>query len=187
MKNMKWLLIGLAVVLGLFIFSIFGSYNNLVSKSENLDAKKSDIGVALQRRMDLIPNLVETVKGYAGHEKEVIKSIADARKQYQGARNINEKVQADNNLQGALSRLLVIVENYPNLKADANFRQLTDELAGTENRIATARRDYNEAVRDYNTSIRSFPTVIWAGILGFEKQELFEAQGGAEEAPKVKF
>lgn len=187
MKIGKWLLIGLVVIIGLFIFSIFGSYNSLVSKSATLDEKKSDIGVTLQRRMDLIPNLVETVKGYASHEKEVINSIADARKQYQGARNINEKVQANNNLEGALSRLLVIVENYPNLKADANFRQLTDELAGTENRIATARRDYNEAARVYNTSIRSFPTVIWAGMLGFEKQEYFEAQSGADKAPQVKF
>jgi LemA protein len=187
MKGFKWVLIAIVAVIVIGVMSIFGSYNNLVSKEATLDTKKSDIGVTLQRRMDLIPNLVETVKGYASHEKEVIQSIADARKQYQGAKNVNERVAANDNLQGALSRLLVIVENYPNLKADANFRQLSDELAGTENRIAVARKDYNEAVRDYNTTVRTFPTVIWSGMLGFEKQPLFQEQPGAEKAPSVKF
>lgn len=183
----KWIAIGLVVVLALLIISGFSSYNSLVAMDEKVNNKWSDIDSQLQRRLDLIPNLVETVRGYSIHEKEVLKNISDARAKLAGARDAGEKAAADGELAGALSRLLVVVENYPNLKADANFRQLMDNLEGTENRINISRMDYNNAVREYNQSIRSFPTVIYARIFGFNAKSYFEAARGAGQAPKVDF
>ncbi len=183
----KWIAIGLAVVLVLLVFSGFGSYNRLVTMDENANKRWSDVDSQLQRRLDLIPNLVETVKGYSIHEKEVLKNVSDARAKLAGAKNVDEKINGQNELSGALARLLVVVENYPNLKADANFRQLMDELAGTENRINISRRDYNQAVQEYDQSIRRFPTVIYARLFGFQPKPYFQADKGAAEAPKVNF
>jgi LemA protein len=141
----------------------------------------------LQRRADLIPNLVATVEGYAVHEEGIFKELANARSRMMGAGGPAEKAAADQQFTSALSRLLVVVENYPNLKADVNFRQLQDELAGTENRLAVARMDYNNAVQAFNTRIKRFPTMLWVRMLGFEPYEYFEAQEGAQQVPTVKF
>ena len=178
-----------AVVLVVIIVAstLIGTYNSLVSRSEEVQTALSQIDNQLQRRNDLIPNLVETVKGYAAHESEIFQSIADARSKLMGAGTMQEKAEADAEVRSALNRLLAIAENYPTLKADASFRQLADELAGTENRIATARRDYNNIAREYNTLIRRFPTSIIAGIFNFERFEYFEAEEGAREVPKVDF
>lgn len=175
------------VILILMVLIGFSSYNGLVAMDENVNKKWSDLGSLLQRRYDLIPNLVATTKGYALHEKEVIQSVADARAKLGGARTLDQQVAGQSELSGALSRLLVVVENYPNLKADANFRQLMDELSGTENRINIGRKDYNQAVQEYNQKIRSFPTVIFSRMMGFGPKPYFEVNQGATEAPKVDF
>jgi LemA protein len=189
-KTMKrtmiiWIVLG--AVLLIIIFSAVGSYNGLVTSETNVENKFSQIDVNLQRRADLIPNLVSTVKGYAAHEKEVLDNIAKARASLVGAQTPEEKAQADTQLNGALSRLLVIVENYPNLKADAQFTRLMDDLAGTENRIAVARKDYNDAVSPYNVKIRSFPAAIFASMFGFEKKAFFNNAPGTDQAPEVNF
>ena len=141
----------------------------------------------LQRRYDLIPNYVETVKGYAKHEKEVFVKVTEARSKVAGATTISDKIQANNQLTSALGRLLLVVERYPELKANTNFIRLQDELAGTENRIAVERRRFNETVKTYNIKVRSFPTNILAGLFGFEKTNFFEVPKERQEAPKVKF
>ncbi|WP_425291867.1 LemA family protein [Caldanaerovirga acetigignens] len=180
-------MLAIVVVVAFLLLFAFSSYNGLVAAEENVNSKWSQVENQLQRRADLIPNLVETVKGYAAHEQEIFTEVTRAREKLISAGSVAEKAQADAELTSALSRLLAIVENYPTLKADANFRQLADELAGTENRIAVARMDYNNAVQRYNSRIRSFPTVIIAKIMGFEKKEYFKAEEGAYEAPKVDF
>jgi LemA protein len=157
----------------------------LVAKSENVDAAWSLIDVQLQRRYDLVPNLVATVKQYAAHEKEVFDNIAEARSKLAGAASVSEAAEADEELRGALSRLLAIAEAYPDLKANENFINLQDELAGTENRIANVRRDYNEAAKSLNTSIRRFPTNIFAGLFGFETADYYEAAEGTRDNPDV--
>lgn len=187
---MKRSTIGLLVVGALVIILIMAgvsSYNGLVSLETKVDSRYSDIDAQLQRRADLIPNLVSTVKGYTEHEADIMKAISDARARLAAGGSVQEMADADAALSGALSRLLVVVENYPNLKADAQFRQLMDELAGTENRIAVARKDYNGVVESYNVKIRKFPAAIFAGMFGFEKKPFFQAQEGAEKVPEVKF
>ncbi|MFD0671211.1 LemA family protein [Cohnella sp. GCM10027633] len=180
-----WLIVGaIAVVV---VLSAVTSYNKLVSADTAADNAFANIDTNLQRREDLIPNLVNTVKGYAAHEKEVFQAIADARSKLAGASTPEQVSEANSQLEGALSRLLVIVENYPTLKADTQFSKLTDELAGTENRIAIARKDYNDAVTNYNTRIKKFPAAIYAGMFGFEKKALFKAAPGAETVPEVNF
>jgi LemA protein len=178
-------IIALIILIGFFY--VKGTYNSLVSMDESVKAAWAQVENQLQRRYDLIPNYVETVKGYASHEKEVFTRVTEARSRVAGAANINEKIQANNDLSSALARLLVVVENYPDLKANTNFIRLQDELAGTENRIAVERRRYNEMVKTYNIRIRQFPTNIFAGMFGFEKAVFFEVPKEKQEAPKVKF
>jgi LemA protein len=186
----KTLLIVFGVIALLILIGysyIKGTYNGLVSMDESVKAAWAQVENQLQRRYDLIPNYVETVKGYAAHEKEVFIRVTEARSRVAAAGNVNEKIQANNDLSSALARLLVVVENYPELKANTNFIRLQDELAGTENRISVERRRYNEAVKDYNIKIRQFPTNIFAGMFGFEKATFFEVPKEKQEAPKVKF
>jgi LemA protein len=179
-------IIVVAIIL-IFFLSIKGTYNSLVRLDEGIKGAWAQVENQLQRRYDLIPNYVETVKGYAKFEKDVLLKVTEARARVGGAGSVKEKIDANNELTSALSRLLVVVERYPDLKANQNFIRLQDELAGTENRIAVERRRYNEAVRTYNVKIRSFPTNILAGMFGFSRAEFFEAPAEAKEVPKVKF
>ena len=192
MRRGLWIAIGVVVVIFLVILMVFGSYvsakNQMVAKQEAVKAQWSQVDVVLQRRADLIPNLVNTVKGYATHEEKVFSDIADARAALLNARDPQGKIQANGQLDGALGRLLALSENYPNLKADQNFLALQSQLEGSENRIAVERRRYNETLRDYNTFIRQFPNSIWAGIAGFQTDNAyFQASEGAKTAPVVKF
>lgn len=175
-----------AIVIILAIFCI-GSYNGIIEKEEAVATAESNIDTALQRRVDLIPNLVNTVKGYAQHEESIIDNVTTARENLLKANTTDEKMKANGELDQALNALMVIVENYPDLKANTNFINLQDELAGTENRIATVRRDYNEALKTYNTSIKKFPGSIVAGMFGFEQKTYFEASENANTVPEVNF
>jgi LemA protein len=181
--------VGLLILVGLvFAGSLFGTHNELVAEREAIKGAWSQVDVVLQRRADLIPNLVETVKGYAKHEETAIDSVTAARAALGGAQTPKEKIAANGQLDSALSRLLVVVENYPNLKANENFMRLQDELAGTENRIAVERRKYNETVQKYNTDIELFPKNIAASIWGFKREDAyFQADAASKQAPKVKF
>ncbi|HUD71316.1 MAG TPA: LemA family protein [Dongiaceae bacterium] len=191
---MKKGLVGCLVVLaGLVVLAIIvggwlmGSYNRMVTEREGVDKAWAQVENVLQRRGDLIPNLVETVKGYAAHEKEVFESVAEARSKLAGAASPQEAANANAGLTSALGRLLAIAENYPQLKANENFIRLQDELAGSENRIATERMRYNEAVRGYNTMIKRFPANLIAGFFAFSEKDYFEATPESKEVPKVKF
>lgn len=182
------IVVGILLLLILIPFMFLkGTYNSLVVMDESVQGAWAQVENQLQRRYDLIPNLVETVKGYAAHEKEVFVKVTEARSKVAGAGNINDKIQANNELSSALSRLLVVVERYPELKANTNFIRLQDELSGTENRIAVERRRFNETVKAYNIKIRSFPTNIVAGMFGFEKAAFFDVPQERQEAPKVAF
>ena len=196
----KGVIIGVIIaVIVIIAVSIIGSYNGLISLEESTNTAYSDIQVQLQRRMDLVPNLVNTVKGYAAHETEVFTAVSDARAKLAGAGTVENRVlsesvrkytqasEANEELSSALSRLIAISESYPELKSNENFLSLQDELAGTENRIGVARKDYNDAVQKYNVKIRSFPTNIFANMLGFEKKQQFEADSAAQSAPSVSF
>jgi LemA protein len=183
-----WIVLGVVFLLVLVPLLYFkGTYNTLVAMDESVKAAWAQVENQLQRRYDLIPNYVETVKGYAAHEKEVLTRVTEARSRVGSAGTIDQKIEANNALSSALARLLVVVEQYPDLKANANFIRLQDELAGTENRIAVERMRFNEAVRAYNTKIRSFPTNMIAGLFGFEKAKFFDVPKERQEAPKVKF
>jgi LemA protein len=180
------------VVIVLIALAFFGQYvsarNNMVSKNEAVKAAWSQVDIVLQRRADLIPNLVETVKGYAKQEQTVFGDIAKARSALLSAGTPQEKIAANGQLDGALGRLLLIVENYPQLKSNENFLRLQDELAGTENRIAVERKRYNETLQDYNTYVQQFPNNIFAGWAGFKPNPAyFTASEGSREAPKVNF
>src|ERR1700683_1415574 len=183
------IVVGLILLVGIVMAgSLFGTHNELVQEREAIKGAWSQVDVVLQRRADLIPNLVETVKGYAKHEETAIDSVTGARAALGGAQTPKDKIAANNQLDGALSRLLVVVENYPNLKANENFMRLQDELSGTENRIAVERRKYNEVVQKYNTDIELFPKNIAASMFGFHREDAyFKADEGAKQAPKVSF
>jgi len=187
----KKILIGILAAVIIFAvwmgFSVKNTYNTLVVLDEDTKTAWSQVETVLQRRFDLIPNLVETVKGYANQEREVLTQVTEARAKVGQAQTPNQQMEANNQLSSALSRLLVVVERYPDLKSNQNFIRLQDELAGTENRIAVERRRYNESVGIYNQKLRSFPTVLIAGFVGFETKTRFEAAEGAESAPKVDF
>ena len=191
MSNVKRNFIITGVVILIVIFSLYslfkGNYNRFVSLDEGVKSAWAQVENQLQRRYDLIPNLVETVKGYAKQEKDVLIEVTNARAKVGGAGNVPDKIAANNALSGALSRLLVVVERYPDLKSNQNFLRLQDELAGTENRIAVERRRYNEAVQSYNVAVRSFPANMVAGIFGFQKAPFFETPAAAKAAPQVKF
>lgn len=185
-KGLKTILI-IVAVLALIFVPIISSYNNMVGLEQNVTKAQSDIDTQLQRRSDLIPNLVATVKGYATQEKSIFTDIADARAKLAGAQTISEKADADSALSSSLSRLLVIVENYPTLKSDQNFKDLSVALEGTENRIGIARKDYNDAVNTYNSTIKKFPTAMVAGIFRFQEKPYYKASQGAQDVPKVDF
>ena len=187
MKKSTIVIIVVVVILVAIIAGLVSNYNGVVSLSEEVDNKFATIDTMLQRRADLIPNLVNTVKGYTNQEQAVIDSVTDARAKLAGANSVGEKANADQELSTALSNLLVVVENYPDLKSSQNFINLSDELAGTENRIATARKDYNDAVKEYNTKIKRFPTNIVYGMFGYGEKEYFQASEGSEEVPTVDF
>lgn len=189
MKNKKGLIIILVIVVAIVAVagSVVSSYNGLVGERESVTTAQATVQTQLQRRADLIPNLVNTVKGYAAHEEEVYTQLADARAALSGASTVDEMNEANAQLDSALSRLLVVVENYPELKANEQFINLQDELAGTENRIAVARNDYNKAAQTYNTHIQKFPASIVASIFNFEKADYFEASEEAETVPAVSF
>ena len=186
-SSSKIIIIAIIAIVVIALVFIVPKYNSLVNGEEQIESSWSQVENQLQRRFDLIPNLVQTAKGYAAHEEEVFTQIAQARTEYGGAATVEEVAQANDDLSSALSRLLVVVENYPQLKSDVQFTRLMDELAGTENRLAVARQDYNEVVRTFNRDVRSFPGNLIAGVFGFETKEYFEAASGAETAPSVNF
>lgn len=184
-KHLPWIIpAGIALILVLWLM---GSYNGLVSAQVNVDTSWGQVQSVYQRRADLIPNLVETVKGVRDFEKETFTAITEARSRWQSAKTPQQQVAAANGLESSLARLLVVVENYPQLKSNENFLALQDELAGTENRVNVERQRYNEAVGAYNKKTRKFPSVIVASLFGFEPREFFEADAGADKAPKITF
>ncbi len=192
MKKGTLILVIVLVVILLAVLSVYsfikGTYNSIIKMDESVAGAWAEVENNLQRRYDLIPNLVNTVKGFAQQEKDVFLGVTEARSKVGGAvGNIPNRMAAENELSTALSRLLLVVENYPLIKSDANFLALQDELAGTENRIAVARKRYNDAVKTYNMTIRQFPQNIIAGFFNFEKHSFFDAPQAAEATPKVDF
>jgi LemA protein len=181
--------VGVIVIAGMFVFGSFRSaQNQMVQKQENVSSKWSDVDVNLQRRADLIPNLVETVKGFTKEENSVYADIANARAGLLSASTPQDKIRANGTLDSAFGRLLALTENYPQLRSSEQFMRLQDELAGTENRIAVSRKYYNDAIREYNTFIGQFPNSIWANILGFRRNDAyFQASDASRTAPNVKF
>lgn len=179
-----FIILGLVAILAI---GAMGSYNKMVSLGQSVDGAWAQVNTQLQRRYDLIPNLVETVKGYAAHEQEAIQAVTEARAAMLGAQTPADQQAAANQMESALGRLLVVVENYPQLKADTVFIGLMDELSGTENRISVNRMEFNEEVQVYNTYISRFPAVLWARLFGFDQRVYFEASDGAENPPQVDF
>lgn len=193
-RHLGWI-VGICIVVIVILWGVTG-YNSLVSMDESVQGKWADVETQYQRRSDLIPNLVNTVKGYATHEEETLEGVIQARSAATSVKvdpdnitpeELAEYQKAQNGVTSALSRLLAVVEQYPDLKANQNFLELQSQLEGTENRIAVARRDYNEVAKDYNTTIRRFPKTVIASMFGFEKKAYFEASEEAEKAPEVQF
>lgn len=186
-SHIVWLVIG-GVLLVVLLY-VWGGYNGLVSNQESVKNKWADVQTQYQRRVDLVPNLVETVKGSSQFEQKTLTDIVEARSAWAKSQvgSINDQVKAAGNFDSALSRLLVTVESYPQLKSTEGYRDLMTQLEGTENRVAVARRDFNGAVQGYNIAVRSFPTSIVANVFGFQLYESFKADAGADKAPKVEF
>lgn len=192
-----WIILGVVgLLILLMVFSVMGSYNSMVTKDEAVTGQWSQVENVYQRRADLIPNLVNTVKGYAAHERETLEGVVNARAKATSttidpsklnAESIKQFAAAQDGLSSALSKLMLVVERYPDLKANQNFLELQSQLEGTENRITVERQKFNESAKDYNTFIRKFPKNIWAGMFGFEKKDYFEAAAGSEKAPEVQF
>jgi LemA protein len=187
-----WIFLGVVGVLILGAFMVFGSFvsakNQMVAKDQVVKTAWSDVDVQIQRRVDLIPNLVETVKGFTKEESTVFGDIANARAGMLNAQGPAAKIQANGQLDGAIGRLLLLTENYPQLRSSDQFMRLQDELAGTENRIGVARKNYNDALQDYNTFILQFPNSIWAGMAGYKENDAyFKASAAAQTVPSVKF
>lgn len=179
--------IGIGVAALILFLLLASPYNSLVNLDETVNKAQADVEVTLQRRLDLIPNLVETVRGYAAHERDTLEAVTKARQQVTQAPDLDAKLQANQALTSALGRLLLVVERYPDLKASQGFRQLQDQLEGTENRISVARTRYNNAVLEYNRTVRSFPTLIMARLLGYQPRAVWQAAPEAQKAPKVDF
>jgi LemA protein len=183
-----WIVLGVVVLL---VIMAIGIYNRLVALRQNREQSFADIDVQLKQRFDLVPNLVETVKGYAAHEKSVLENVTAARAGVSAARGVNERVAAENELSRAMMNLYAVSENYPDLKANANFQQLMSELSDIENKLAAARRFFNNATAELNTAVEQFPAVLFAAMLGFKKEEFFEipqeARATMDKAPGVKF
>ncbi len=183
-----WVILGLIVVVGFMLVMI---YNRLVALRQNREQSFADIDVQLKQRFDLIPNLIETVKGYASHEKDVLENVTNARAGVAGAKGMSERITAENALSRAMISLHAVAENYPDLKADGTFKKLMDELSDIENKLAAARRFFNNATAELNTSVEQFPAVLFAATLGFGKEEFFEIDEAdretLEKAPDVKF
>ena len=187
---MKKILVVLGVVIGLLLvlaLPMIGSYNGLVNEDETVNNAYSQVQNVVQRRADLIPNLVETVKGYAKFEQDTLTAVIEARSQVQSAGSPDELAEANDKVTSSLGRLMVVVESYPELKADKQFINLQDELAGTENRISVERKNYNDAVGSYNKNVRRFPKSLIAGMFGFDQREYFKADEGSDKAPEVNF
>ena len=187
MSTTGWVVLGVVVVIVIWAISI---YNGLVAMRQRTNQAFADIDVQLKQRHDLIPNLVETVKGYAAHERGTLEAVIAARNTAIAAPGVEQKVAAENMLSGALRQLFALSENYPNLKANANFQQLQSDLSDIENKLAAARRFYNNAVQEYNTGIQQFPAALFAGMFGFSQREFFDVGGDRaqlEQAPSVKF
>jgi LemA protein len=183
-----WIVLGVIVLIVVAVVGgIVSKWNQLVAMDTDIKAKWAQVDNQLQRRTDLIPNLVQTVKGFASQERTILESIANARAKMAGAGSVPDRMAASNELSSALSRLLVVVENYPQLKSDQTFIRLMDELAGTENRLAVERKRYNDAVQVYNLTIRQFPGNLIASSLGFKEQPYFQPPPEARQAPQVKF
>lgn len=193
----SWIILGVVVLLiMILIFTAVGSYNSMVTKDETVTGQWAQVENVYQRRSDLIPNLVNTVKGYAAHEKETLEGVVNARAKATSttidpsklnAESIKQFAAAQDGLSSALSKLMVVVERYPDLKANQNFLELQAQLEGTENRITVERKKFNDTAKDYNMYIRKFPKNIFAGIFGFDKKDYFESTAGSEVAPKVEF
>ncbi len=184
MKKTGWIILGILVFIG---FWAAGAYNRLISANESVDTQWAQVQTSYQRRFDLIPNLVETVKGISEQEQEVFGMIAEARTRYSGATTVDEQVDATNQMETALGRLLVVMENYPELKSSESYQTLMAQLEGTENRINVERSRYNDVVKTYNLSIKRLPTSLIAGLMGFSEREYYEADAAAQQAPAVQF
>ncbi|MCX4249462.1 MAG: LemA family protein [Bacilli bacterium] len=190
MKGKNALLIGIGVIVLIVLILIVGTiknYNEIVAREETVTKSLANVDTYLQRRADLIPNLVNTVKGYMSHEENIIAEITKARENLVGAKTIDEKSNANKKLTDAINNLYVVVENYPDLKASQNFISLQDEIAGSENRIATSRKDYNDSVNSYNAYIKRFPNNLVASMFGFTAKNYFEASEGSNDVPQVSF
>jgi LemA protein len=187
MSTTGWIVLGIITVIVIWAISV---YNNLIAMRQRTNQAFADIDVQLKQRRDLVPNLVETVKGYAGHERGTLEAVINARNAAMAAPGVEQKVAAENMLTGALRQLFALSENYPNLKANENFRQLQSDLADIENKLAASRRFFNNAVQEYNTGIQQFPAALFAGIFGFGQRQFFDVgqdRAQMEQAPSVKF